>query len=243
MLGICFIVIIPCFWMNVCAVSVLAWWISYGGDLSLFCSGPKEGRVPGCVSHLSVAPWRGKQPWLKTPRCYLLGPKWSMMLNVVTKILFLAFNAFFQVNLLWFSAPGLLIIASNFVNLLFKHCWVGFWQIHGISHRFMSVKFVSISYSVLFYAEAYVKTQSNHGFRQRQEKGGRILAYETLYDLVLFKLIRCLWSTSFSFGLSYITVQFEFCCWNRIIFTNSDNSRRLSQSLGQGCTTFILISI
>ena len=125
-------------------------------------------------------------------------------------------------NLLCFTDPGLVITGSKFMNLLFKHCRVGFWQILGTSHRFI------ISYSVLFYAEAYVKTQSNHGFRQRQEKGGRILSYETLYDLVLLKLIRCLWSTSFSFGLSYITVQFEFCCWCRIIFTNSGNSRRLS---------------
>ena len=28
MLGICFFVIIPCFWMNVCAFAVLAWWFS-----------------------------------------------------------------------------------------------------------------------------------------------------------------------------------------------------------------------
>ena len=95
MLSICVIVIIPCFWMNVCAVAVLAWWFSNGGDLSLVWSGPKEGCVPGCVSHRSVAPWKGEQPWMKPPRCCLLGPNWSMMISVVTETLFLALKAFF----------------------------------------------------------------------------------------------------------------------------------------------------
>ena len=107
-------------------------------------------------------------------------------------------------NLLCFTDPGLVITGSKFMNLLFKHCRVGFWQIHGTSHRFI------ISYNVLFYAEAYVQIQSKYGFRPRQEKGGRILVSETLFDLVLFILISCLWSTSFSFGLSYIPFQFEF---------------------------------
>ena len=89
-----------------------------------------------------------------------------MMLSVVTETLFLAFKAFSQVSLPCFTDPGLLITGSTFMNLLLKHCRVGFWQILGTSHRFI------ISYSIPFYAEAYVKTQSKYGFRQRQKKGG-----------------------------------------------------------------------
>ena len=152
----CLSMIRPWAWMNVCNVYSLTLWSRIWGGLYCCSSSYKKGCVSGCVSYQSVAPCRGEQPLIRTPRCCLLWLFWSMMGSAMSETF--CYDLPFLLQCFGFSFEEVVGFITTIVlsTHLFNQFGVDFLKFYTLSQSYLGDDFERLQISASFHDEDLV---------------------------------------------------------------------------------------